>query len=164
MGWPGEEKKLTEKENHIFESWKNCLDQLTSLNSILNRIQRIEAVECLTKYLLKNVFFPEKSKDHLIQVIKLSESRGMKFDHTWVVGCHFESLPPSPEPNTLIPFEYRKKHQLPHYNAKWELENSEQFLDNILRNSPDVVLSYPSQDGDAVLEPSPIIKNFPTSG
>ena len=85
----------------------------------------------------------------------------MKFDHTWVVGCHFESLPPSPEPNTLIPLEYRKKHQLPHSNAKWELENSEQFLDNIFHNSPDVVLSYPSQDGDALLEPSPIIKNFP---
>jgi len=160
MGWPGEEKKLTEKENQIFESWKNCLDQLTSLNSILNRIQKSEAMECLTS-ISEKCFFPEKSKDHLIQVIKLSESRGMKFDHTWVVGCHFESLPPSAEPNTLIPLEYRKKYQLPHYNAKWELENSEQFLENILRNSPDVVLSYPSQDGDVVLEPSPIIKNFP---
>ena len=110
MNWPGEEKKLTEKENHIFESWKKCLDQLTSLNSILNRIQRIEAVEYLIS-ITEKCFFPEKSKDHLIQVIKLSESRGMKFDHTWVVGCHFESLPPSPEPNTLIPLEYRKKHQ-----------------------------------------------------
>ena len=160
MNWPGEEKKLTEKENHIFESWKKCLDQLTSLNSIFGRIQRIEAVEYLIS-ISERCFFPEKSKDHLIQVIKLSESRGMKFDHTWVVGCHFESLPPSPEPNTLIPLEYRKKHQLPHSNAKWELENSEQFLDNIFHNSPDVVLSYPSQDGDALLEPSPIIKNFP---
>jgi len=160
MDWPGEEIKLTEKENHIFESWKKCLDQLTSLNSILGRIQKIEAVEhliCITE----RCFFPEKSKDHLIQVIKLSESRGMKFDHTWVVGCHFESLPSTPEPNTLIPLEYRKKHNLPHSNAKWELENSEQLLDNILHNSPDVVLSYPSQDGDTILEPSPIIKIFP---
>jgi len=160
MNWPGKEEKLTEKENHIFESWKTCLDQLTSLNSILGRIQRIEAVECLIS-ISERCFFPEKSRDHLIQVIKLSESREMKFDHTWIVGCHSESLPPSPEPNTFIPLEYRKKHQLPRSNAKWELENSEQFLDNILRNSSDVVLSYPSQDGDALLEPSPIIKNFP---
>ena len=160
MGWPGEEEKLTEKENHIFESWKTCLDQFTSLNSILNRIQKIEAVECLIS-ISERCFFPEKSKDHLIQVIRLSESRGMKFDHTWVVGCHFESLPPAAEPNTLIPLEHRNKHQLPHSNAKWELENSEQFINNILHNSPDVVLSYPSQDGDVVLEPSPIIKNFP---
>ena len=158
MAW--RRKKLTEKENHIFESWKKCLDQLTSLNSILGRIQRIEAVEYLIS-ITERCFFPEKSRDHLIQVIKLSESREMKFDHTWVVGCHFESLPPSPEPNTLIPLEYRKKHQLPHSNAKWELENSEQFLENIFHNSPDIVLSYPSQDGDTLLEPSPIIKNFP---
>ena len=160
MNWPGEEEKLTEKENHIFESWKKCLDQLTSLNSILGRIQRIEAVEYLIS-ITERCFFPEKSRDHLIQVIKLSESREMKFDHTWVVGCHFESLPPSPEPNTLIPLEYRKKHQLPHSNAKWELENSEQFLENIFHNSPDIVLSYPSQEGDTLMEPSPIIKNFP---
>ena len=45
----------------------------------------------------QNFLFPEKNRDHLIQVIKLSESRGMKFDHTWVVGCHFESLPSTPE-------------------------------------------------------------------
>ena len=60
MDWPGEEIKLTEKENHIFESWKKCLDQLTSLNSILGRIQKIEAVEhliCITE----RCFFPEKS-------------------------------------------------------------------------------------------------------
>ena len=41
MNWPGEEKKLNEKENQIFESCKKCLDQLTSLNSILGSIQRI---------------------------------------------------------------------------------------------------------------------------
>jgi len=162
INWPGEKEKLTEKENHIYESWKKCLDHLTSLNSILGRIQRIEAVEYLIS-ITERCFFPEKSREHLIQVIKLSESREMQFDHTWVVGCHFESLPPSPEPNTLIPLEYRKKHQLPHSNAKWELENSEQFLENIFHNSPDIVLSYPSQDGDTLLEPSPIIKNFPTT-
>ena len=67
MNWPGEEKKLTEKENHIFESWKKCLDQLTSLNSIFGRIQRREAVEYLIS-IAERCFFPEKSKDHLIPV------------------------------------------------------------------------------------------------
>lgn len=160
MNWPGKEGKLTEKENNIFESWKNCLDQLASLNSILGRIQRIEAIKTLIG-ISERCFFPEKNRAHLIQIIKLSESTGMKFDHTWIMGCHFEALPASPEPNTLIPTEYRKKHQLPHSNAKWEIENSEYLLNNIFSNSSDVVLSFPSQYGDNLLEPSPLIKTFP---
>ncbi len=160
MSWPSEEEKLTEKENSIFESWKNCLDQLGSLNSILGSIDRIEAVKNLSS-IAEKCFFPEKNRDHLIQVVQLNESMGMEFDHSWIMGCHFEALPPSPEPNNLIPSDLRKKYQLPNSNAKWELENCEQQLKNIFTSSPDIILSYPSQDGDNPLEPSPLIKLYP---
>lgn len=159
INWPDKEEKLTEKENSIFESWKNCLDQLASLNSILGKVERLEAVKNL-KQIAEKCFFPEKNRDHLIQVIKLSESTGMKFDYIWVMGCHSDALPPSPEPNTLIPAEHRKKYQLPHSNAKWELESCESYLDNLISNSSEIIFSYPSQEGDNVLEPSPLIKNF----
>ncbi len=161
MNWPEKnEKKITQKENQIFESWKNCLDQLASLNHIVGKIHRLTAVNKLFS-IAQNFLFPEKNRDHLIQVIQLSECSGMKFDHTWVMGCHSESLPSSPEPNSLIPSTFRKKFKLPRSNAKWELDNSEQLLATVVDSSEDIVFSYPLQEKDNIQEPSPLIKYFP---
>ena len=159
--WPEKnEEKITQKENQVFESWKNCLDQLASLDHIEGKIHRLTAVNKLFS-IAQNFLFPEKNRDHLIQVIQLSECPGMKFDHTWVMGCHSEGLPPSPEPNSLIPSTFRKKFNLPRSNAKWELNNSEQHLAAVLNSSKDIVFSYPSQEKDNAQEPSPLIKYFP---
>ena len=161
MNWPEKnEEKITQKENQVFESWKNCLDQLASLNHIAGKIHRLTAVNKLFS-IAQNFLFPEKNRDHLIQVIQLSECPGMKFDHTWIMGCHSESLPSSPEPNSLIPSAFRKKLNLPRSNAKWELDNSEQHLAAVLNSSKDIVFSYPSQEKDNIQEPSPLIKHFP---
>ncbi len=161
MNWPEKnEEKITQKENQIFEAWKNCLDQLASLNHIVGKINRLTAVDKLFS-IAQNFLFPEKNRDHLIQVIQLSECPGMKFDHTWVMGCHSESLPPSPEPNSLIPSVFRKKFNLPRSNAKWELGNTEQHLSAVLNSSKDIVFSYPSQEKDNIQEPSPLLKHFP---
>jgi len=161
INWPEKnEEKITQKENQVFESWKNCLDQLASLDHIVGKIHRLTAVNKLFS-IAQNFLFPEKNRDHLIQVIQLSECPGMKFDHTWVMGCHSESLPPSPEPNSLIPSTFRKKFNLPRSNAKWELNNSEQHLAAVLNSSKDIVFSYPSQEKDNAQEPSPLIKYFP---
>ena len=161
INWPEKnEEKITQKENQVFESWKNCLDQLASLDHIVGKIHRLTAVNKLFS-IAQNFLFPEKNRDHLIQVIQLSECPGMKFDHTWVMGCHSEGLPPSPEPNSLIPSTFRKKFNLPRSNAKWELNNSEQHLAAVLNSSKDIVFSYPSQEKDNAQEPSPLIKYFP---
>ena len=161
INWPEKnEEKITQKENQVFESWKNCLDQLASLDHIEGKIHRLTAVNKLFS-IAQNFLFPEKNRDHLIQVIQLSECPGMKFDHTWVMGCHSEGLPPSPEPNSLIPSTFRKKFNLPRSNAKWELNNSEQHLAAVLNSSKDIVFSYPSQEKDNAQEPSPLIKYFP---
>ncbi|MFT4577352.1 MAG: ATP-dependent helicase/nuclease subunit B [Nitrospinales bacterium] len=161
MNWPEKnEGKITQKENQVFESWKNCLDQLASLNHIVGKIHRLAAVNKLFS-IAQNFLFPEKNRDHLIQVIQLSECPGMRFDHTWIMGCHSEGLPPSPEPNSLIPSAFRRKFNLPRSNAKWELENSEQHLAAVLNSSKDIVFSYPSQEKDNTQEPSPLIKHFP---
>jgi len=159
VNWPEKEEKLTDKENDIFESWKNCLDHLASLNSILGPINRIEALKKLSS-IAEKCFFPEKNQDHLIQVIQINEALGMKFDHSWVMGCHFEALPPPSDPNTFIPSEFRKSHQIPNANAKWELENCEQQLKKISTSSKDIILSYPLQDEGNSLEPSSLINIF----
>ena len=161
INWPEKnEEKITQKENQVFESWKNCLDQLASLDHIVGKIHRLTAVNKLFS-IAQNFLFPEKNRDHLIQVIQLSECPGMKFDHTWVMGCHSEGLPPSPEPNSLIPSTFRKKFNLPRSNAKWELDNSEQHLAAVLNSSKDIVFSYPLQEKGNAQEPSPLIKYFP---
>lgn len=160
INWPAIEEKITEKENLVYESWKKCLDQLSSLNHITGLISRGAAIDILSS-IAETFLFPEKNRDHFIQVIQLSEAAGMSFDYTWVMGCHSEALPPSPEPNSFIPSALRRKHQLPRCNSKWELENCEILLQEILQFSDEIIFSYPSQDGETDLEPSTLLKAFP---
>jgi len=160
MNWPAKEEKFTAKENLVYESWKKCLDQLSSLNHITGQVTRSAAVDHLAA-IAETFLFPDKNRDHFIQVMQLSESTGMTFDHTWVMGCHSDALPPSPEPNSFIPPALRRKHQLPRCNSKWELDNCEMQLKEILQSSNDILFSYPAQDGETDLQPSTLLKTFP---
>ncbi|MEK9629080.1 MAG: PD-(D/E)XK nuclease family protein [Nitrospinota bacterium] len=166
MNWPvknieegNNRETISERENQIFDAWKDCLDRLASLNHICGKINRLTAVRKLFS-ITSTYFFPEKFRDHLIQVIPLSECIGMEFDYAWFLGCHSESLPPTPEPNSMIPSSFRRKMNLPHSSAKWELNNCETHLSSLLGASRQIVFSFPSQDKDNTQEPSPLLKYF----
>ena len=167
-GWPGnstpsagnDKQTILSKRYQAFEAWKDCLNQLCSLNQILGPINRLEALNHLSHITL-NKPFQTKTPEHSIQVIGLLESSGMQFDHLWVMGCHSEVLPAHPEPNPFIPYEIRNKYSIPRSNPQRELKFAEQSLSRLLMASPDVHFSFPLHEGDMDLEMSPLLKRFP---
>lgn len=166
FNWPGYSKDSTShqfvlsKRYQSFETWKNCLNQLSSLNQILGPINREKALEYFTN-IVQNTPFQIKTPEHSIQVVGLLESSGMQFDHLWIMGCHSEALPAHPEPNPFIPYEIRNKFSIPRSNSQRELEFAEQSLKRLIVASPDVHCSFPLHEGDMDLEISPLIKSFP---
>jgi ATP-dependent helicase/nuclease subunit B len=167
-GWPGNSTSVKEnnkqsilsKRHQEFEAWKDCLNQLCSLNQILGPINRLEALSHLT-HIIKNKPFQVKTPEHSIQIIGLLESSGMKFDHLWVMGCQSETLPAHPEPNPFIPYEIRNKYAIPRSNPIRELKFAEQSLNRLLMAGPDIHFSFPLHEGDMDLEISPLLKHLP---
>ncbi len=165
-GWPGksmaDQQSVLSKRYQVFEAWKDCLNELCSLNQILGPINRLEALNHLTN-ITRSKAFQTKTPEHSIQVIGLLESSGMQFDHLWVMGCHSEALPAHPEPNPFIPYEIRSKFSIPRSNPQRELKFAEQSLGRLLMAAPDVHFSFPLHEGDMDLKISPLIKKFPKS-
>ena len=165
-GWPRKVAPGTDKQSVLskrhqgFEAWKDCLNQLCSLNQILGPINRLEVLNHLT-HITRSKPFQSKTPEHSIQVIGLLESSGMQFDYLWVMGCHHEALPAHPEPNPFIPYEIRNKYSIPRSNPQRELKFIEQSLTRLFMAAPDVHFSYPLHEGDMDLEMSPLLKRFP---
>jgi ATP-dependent helicase/nuclease subunit B len=165
-GWPGksgasaDQQFILSKRYQAFETWKDCLNQLCSLNQILGPVNRLEALHHLTN-IVRSTPFQIKTPEHSIQVIGLLESSGMQFDHLWVMGCHSEALPTHPEPNPFIPYEIRSKFSIPRSNPQRELQFAEQSLSRLLMAAPDAHFSFPLREGDIDMEISPLLKKFP---
>ncbi|MEO2042973.1 MAG: PD-(D/E)XK nuclease family protein, partial [Nitrospinaceae bacterium] len=167
LHWPGtiastiqnNNQSILSKRHQAFEAWKDCLNQLCSLNQILGPITRLEALNHLT-HITQIKAFQTKTPEHTIQIIGLLESSGMKFDHLWVMGCQSEALPTHPQPNPFIPYEIRTKYSIPRSNPQRELKFAEQSLSRLIMASPEIVFSYPLHEGDMDLGISPLLKQF----
>jgi ATP-dependent helicase/nuclease subunit B len=167
-GWPGksgdsaDQQFILSKRYQAFETWKDCLNQLCSLNQILGPINRLEALSHLTN-IVRSTPFQVKTPEYSIQIIGLLESSGMQFDHLWVMGCHSEALPTHPEPNSFIPYEIRSKFSIPRSNPQRELKFAEQSLSRLLMAAPEVHFSFPLCEGDMDMDISPLLKKISKS-
>ena len=156
LGWPKADSSLTGKEFQVYESWKECLDKLASLDSILGEINLRQATETLTD-IVQEHSFQMKTNESPIQAVGLLESSGMRFDHLWVMGCHSEILPALPSPNPFLPVEYRKQFNLPHSTAQRELEFAENSLRRLTASSKNIIFSFPAMENNSELKISPLL-------
>jgi probable DNA repair protein len=90
------------------------------------------------------------------------ESGGLSFDHLWVMGLSENVLPAAARPNPFLPFELQQGCGMPHASAERELQFAEQVVERLKFSSPRVVFSYPQQEGDCELRPSPLLPKATT--
>jgi len=155
--WPAGSKTLSSHQYQALESWNKCLASLSSLDRILQKIYRNQAVSHLT-HIIGEMRFQPKTRDESIQVVDLSESAGMEFNHLWIMGCDAETLPPIPNPNPFLPFlSHQKQFNLPHSTAERELAYTEQALFRLAQACRHLVFSYPLWKKETELMPSPLI-------
>jgi ATP-dependent helicase/nuclease subunit B len=155
--WPAGHGTLTSHQFQTLESWNECLDSLSSLDRVLQKINRHQATAHLT-HIAKEALFQPQTHEEPIQVVGLLESAGMKFDHLWIMGCHAETFPPFPSPNPFLPFlNLQKPFNLPHSTAEWELIFAEQTLFRLAHACTHLVFSYPAWQGETEMAPSPLL-------
>jgi probable DNA repair protein len=158
--WPSESETLSNLQYQALQSWNECLDSLSSLDRVLQKINRRQAVSHLTHIAGETQFQPQTHEEP-IQVVGLLESAGMEFDHLWIMGCHAETLPPYPNPNPFLPFlSLQKPFNLPHSTAERELIFTEQTLFRLAHACKEMVFSYPAWQGETEMAPSPLLTRW----
>jgi len=144
----------------VIKSWKECLDRLSSLDRVLQKINRHQAVLHLT-HIAGETQFQLKTHEEPIQIVGLLESAGMEFDYLWIMGCHADTLPPIPNPNPFLPFlSHQQPYNLPHSTAERELFFTEQTLFRLAHACKQMVFSYPAWQGETERVPSPLLAQW----
>jgi probable DNA repair protein len=158
--WPTSRETLSSLQYQVLNSWNECLDALSSLDRVIQKINRHQAVSHLTHIAGETLFQPQTHEEP-IQVVGLLESAGMEFDHLWILGCDAETLPPIPSPNPFLPFlSHQKPFNLPHSTSEWELIFTEQTLFRLAHACKHLMFSYPAWQGETEMTPSPLLTSW----
>ena len=159
LGWPGE-RTLDSEEYQTYESWRELVRDLSSLDPVLGPLGHDEALSWLTRLSADTLFQPE-SEATPIQILGVLEAAGLEFDHLFVVGLDDERWPPAPRPHPLLPAALQRAHAVPHSSAQWELEFARRMTALWRNSAPRVTFSHALRDHDRALRPSPLIAEVP---
>ena len=158
FGWPGD-RGLDSNEYQVLQSWRECLTRFVSLQLVDSRLDFNTALKRLRR-LAAGFSFQPATAEAPIQILGLTGAADMGFDHLWVMGLHEEVWPPPARPNPFIPLDLQRRHAMPGATAELCLEQARETLARLLASAGETVISYPQNDGDRVLRPSPLLKSY----
>ncbi len=159
LGWPGERTPNSD-EYQTIEAWHELLSELATLGIVMPTMTQAECLGQLQRMTTEKIFQP-KSDPVPVQIMGVLESSGQQFDQLWVLGLHDEAWPSVPHPNPFLPIHQQRQAGLPHASAERELIVSRAITDRLLAGAEYNVVSYPLQEADRPLRPSPLIGHLP---
>jgi probable DNA repair protein len=159
IGWPGEQA-LNSVEYQTVEAWKTALSAFAGTDFLAGDLFGAEALSLLSRIAGGADFQPE-SPEAPIQVLGALEATGLHFDHLWVMGLTDESWPGPPSPDPFLPIRLQREAGVPRCSPERELAFAMLVTDRLLVSSQDIVLSYPTHEGDRELSPSPLMLSIP---
>lgn len=160
-GWP-DSRTMNSFEYQTFQAFKNELSRLSSLETVLWDVTYSKALEKLNTLCLKRIFQPESTSSP-VQVLGLYEASGLEFDHLWIMNMNADTLPAQSSPNPLLPVDLQREHLTPGSSPRRELDMASRLMNLFLVSSPRVIFSYSTHEDDMELQPSPFLKNIPSS-
>ncbi|MBS0359632.1 MAG: PD-(D/E)XK nuclease family protein, partial [Proteobacteria bacterium] len=160
VGWPGQ-RTLNSEEYQTVKHFYDLLEKFSRLDCVLKSISLSEAKHRLFM-LASQMLFQPKTDATPIQVLGVLEAAGLEFEHLWVMGCHHEAWPAKADPNPLLPIQLQRQYNMPHASAHRELEFSQQMTHRFCQSASHIIFSYPTQEDDRTLKPSPLIQHFNT--
>jgi probable DNA repair protein len=154
-GFPGE-RTLDSEEFQVRAKWHEALGELARLQRVAPRLSFSRALAHLRRLCEQTPFQPE-TPEAPIQVLGILESAGLRFDGLWVSGLTDQAWPLDARPNPLLPLAAQKQAGVPEASADTSLELDRRITEQWQRAASETVLSYPTQEEDRDLAPSPLI-------
>lgn len=158
VGWPGT-RKLTHKEYKTIERWHKLLEEFAALSLVENSFTYAQALSHL-KHLASQTLFQTEKPHAKIQILGTLEATGLSFDDAWIMGLDDKTWPSNPKPNPFLPISLQKKHNMLRATTEREYHFTCMMTNQFIQNSTNLIFSYPAQNKDGALQPSPLIKKF----
>ncbi|MDR2001296.1 MAG: hypothetical protein LBP94_07185, partial [Zoogloeaceae bacterium] len=159
-GWPGE-RTLSSREWQARAALDETLQDLGRLDPMLGKAALAEAVAQLARLARERVFQPETVGTPNIQVMGPLEAAGLSFDALWVLGANDDVWPPAPKPNPLLPAELQRRARSTNASAQVQIEFARNVQRRLLHAAAEIVFSWPQNEGDRQLRPSPLLSGLP---
>jgi len=158
FAWPGE-RSLNSAEYQIVDAWQTVMERFASLELVTPALSQSEALSQLHRLVTEFSFQPETAEAP-IQILGMIAAAEMQFDHLWLLGLHEEIWPPPARPDPFIPISLQRECRMPGASAGIELEYARNMTQHLVNSSPDVILSYPQNEKERALRPSPLLRPY----
>ncbi len=158
LGWPGQ-RPPNSKEYQTLMRWQSLLTDFAKLDQLLPQSTQQQAFRIFA-YLCQQVVFQPKMDEKPIQILGLLEAMDIPCESLWIMGLSDEAWPPKPSRNPFLPIELQRQYDMPHACAQRELRYAQQLQQRLINSAQTAILSFPSQEDDKSLQPSPLIKQL----
>ena len=159
LGWAGD-AGLNSANYQCFNRFTLLFDELRQLSVLNSHLNKIDALEAL-QYLTDNTIFQAQKTNAPIQISGLLEASGCEFDSLWVMGLTDHYLPQKVHLSAFIPPQLQRELLMPHSLPARELQFARQTLQRLQSSADSVVFSYAALQGDTPNLPCSLITQFP---
>lgn len=160
LGFPGD-AALDSHAYQTLDAFDQLIERLNFQSPVTGKVGFGTAVSLLAQMAHETLFQPQRDPHSRLDVLGFLESEGGRWDGVWVLGLTDDVLPAAPQPNPLIPLSALRRVNAPRATPERELQWAQSIFDALLASAPRVWLSYPAQEGERQLRPSPCIAALP---
>jgi ATP-dependent helicase/nuclease subunit B len=155
-GWPGE-RGLTSAEHQAARAWAETVDEFRRLDQVSpSAMNAREALRRLRELAETRIFQPQAAPAP-VEVLGWLEAAGERFEHLWVAGMDDATLPPPAAPHPFLPLHWQRSHAMPGASAEVAAAFAQRVWQRLRGSAPDLTASWPANDGDLKLRPSPLL-------
>jgi probable DNA repair protein len=105
--------------------------------------------------------FQVQSPASALTVIEPGAATGLRFDALWVCGLDSTRWPGPSRPDPLLARAWQARVELPGSSAALAEREARERLESLRASAAEVILSWPRADGEAMLLPSPLLRDLP---
>jgi exodeoxyribonuclease-5 len=156
LGWPGQ-RPLLAAEAAAVEELRELVAGLQSLDAILGRVDRAEALRQLRRQCRDGGFHAPRRSAPRVEVCSLDDALAGAVDSLWVMGVNEGEWPPAPRPNPLLPAELQRRAGIPAARADSLAAVAVELQGLWCASAAEVVFSWARQQGERPLRPSPLL-------
>jgi exodeoxyribonuclease-5 len=156
LGWPGQ-RPLLAAEAGVVDELRELILGLSSLDAILGRIDRGEALRQLRRQCRDRAYRSRRRSAPRVEVCSLDDALAGAVDGLWVIGLNEGAWPPAPRPNPLLPAELQRRAGIPAARADSLADAAREAQALWCASAPEVLFSWSCKEGEKALRPSPLL-------